>query len=293
MLLPLRRYLLSVIFFLGSSADLQDSPVELDEGRCGNSFSLLQREVEIQAKIDAGKEGVTHPQISPLNMEVGFIQQGEPGECTAAHLETLLKGLEKQNQKSLETVLTFPLVVLLLLSLIVLLMGHKLVTPVVLLSTVIGSFLLTFEFSLQVSTSCTLPLYAGVAAAVLAGGLAMCFLELAIVIPGAMFGAGLAYQVQSVLLVVSPSLSHSAWMVDYFWCIALCAALVFAYLAHAFLEDIFILITSLLGALGLTISSRALLDEYMSFQMCPTASVACTLLAYVVGSTFQHRSYEK
>eukprot|EP00931_Biecheleriopsis_adriatica_P055553 TRINITY_DN32879_c0_g1_i1.p1 TRINITY_DN32879_c0_g1~~TRINITY_DN32879_c0_g1_i1.p1 ORF type:complete len:277 (+),score=45.15 TRINITY_DN32879_c0_g1_i1:54-884(+) len=276
MLLPLRCYLLSVIFFLGSSADLQDSPTELDEGRCGNSFSLLQREVEIQAKIDAGKEGVTHPQISPLNMEVGFIQQGEPDECTAAHLETLLKGLEKQNQKSLETVLTFPLVVLLLLSLIVLLMGHKLVTPVV-----------------QVSTSCTLPLYAGVAAAVLAGGLAMCFLELAIVIPGAMFGAGLAYQVQSVLLVVSPSLSHSAWMVDYFWCIALCAALVFAYLAHAFREDIFILITSLLGALGLTISSRALLDEYMSFQMCPTASVACTLLAYVVGSTFQHRSYEK
>eukprot|EP00931_Biecheleriopsis_adriatica_P055554 TRINITY_DN32879_c0_g1_i2.p1 TRINITY_DN32879_c0_g1~~TRINITY_DN32879_c0_g1_i2.p1 ORF type:complete len:231 (+),score=37.33 TRINITY_DN32879_c0_g1_i2:54-746(+) len=138
MLLPLRCYLLSVIFFLGSSADLQDSPTELDEGRCGNSFSLLQREVEIQAKIDAGKEGVTHPQISPLNMEVGFIQQGEPDECTAAHLETLLKGLEKQNQKSLETVLTFPLVVLLLLSLIVLLMGHKLVTPVVLLSTVIG-----------------------------------------------------------------------------------------------------------------------------------------------------------
>eukprot|EP00441_Pelagodinium_beii_P015956 CAMPEP_0197672552 /NCGR_PEP_ID=MMETSP1338-20131121/79221_1 /TAXON_ID=43686 ORGANISM="Pelagodinium beii, Strain RCC1491" /NCGR_SAMPLE_ID=MMETSP1338 /ASSEMBLY_ACC=CAM_ASM_000754 /LENGTH=297 /DNA_ID=CAMNT_0043252679 /DNA_START=98 /DNA_END=988 /DNA_ORIENTATION=- len=296
LMLPPRCYFLALLLFpsLASNA-LHDSPGDRDAGQCGpeSQVSFIQRKVDIQLKIVDDTEKDLHEiqagsQIPSLShIEVNSAQK-KSEECMASDFDALLKGLQQKHQESFETVYAFPLIALLIVSAVTLLMGHKLVTPVVLTSTALGSFYLTFEIFLQISTSCSLPVYAGAAAGLLAGAVVLCFLELAIVIPGAIFGAVLAYQIQSILLAADPSLSQNLWMVDYFWSIATGCALVFAYIAHTLREDIFILITSVLGAFGIEISVRGILEE-MSYEMSPMASAGCMVVALVMGLVVQHR----
>jgi len=264
--------------------------------------SLVQRAVDLRVKtLDSTEMLPKDPEarerstgnIPHFSQMQASSLRNAADECLATDLETLLKGLQTQHQDSVNAILAYPLIALLILSTVMLLIGHWLVTPVVLVSTISGTFFLTFEIFLAISTSCTLPVYAGAVAGLLAGAIAMCFLELAIIIPGAVFGAIAAYQLQSILLVVSPSLAQKGFMVDYFWSIALCSALLFAYLAHRLREDIFILVTSTIGAYGIEISLRGLLEDFTSYSMTPLASLGCMVLALAIGLVVQHRSYVK
>ena len=82
-------------------------------------------------------------------------------------------------------------------------------------------------------------------------------------------------------------------MVKYYWSIALVAALVFGFLAHKMREDIFILVTSALGAFGVTVATRGLLLDYAHVRMNDLVEFLVVLAAFILGMVYQHRSYKK
>lgn len=211
--------------------------------------------------------------------------------CMATDLDALLKGLRRKSKESVNKLVTAHLIILMCSSLLVLFMGHRLVTPVIALSAIFGGFFLTFEGLLGVSSSCTLPILGGLGVGLAAFVIAMWFLEAAIVIPGAMFGALIAYSVQSAMFSVSPSFKQNSFMRDYFWTVAAGAAAVFAYVAHLMKEDIFLAVTCLLGACGFQVSLRGILDEYADIEVPPLADLGCLLAALIAGVVVQRKSF--
>ena len=141
--------------------------------------------------------------------------------------------------------------------------------------------------------SCSLPVWGAVVAGIAAALAASWFLELAIVVPGAMLGVVLAYQAQTFLTSVSPTLREAPIMTRYYWCVAILAALVFAFVAHKLREDIFILVTSALGAFGVTVAIRGLLLDYGHARMADHSELLVVLGTFILGLAYQHRSYKK
>jgi len=226
------------------------------------------------------------PQLTALTLNTENMRSA----CMAEDLEKVLKGLKESSEETISKYLGFPMILLLGASLLVLLAGHRLVTVVVLASVLLASFFLSFEFFREVSHNCSVPVWGGIIVALLATGAALCFIEVAIIVPGALFGAILAYQIQAILLTASPQLASNAFFGQYYFIIALLAALVFAYIAHKLKDDIFILFTSVLGAYGFEIALRGILLDYFSVKMSSLASLITMLSAFIVGLVVQHKS---
>ncbi|CAJ1413340.1 unnamed protein product [Effrenium voratum] len=239
----------------------------------GCAVSLLQRQIGAEP-------------LSALSVSV------RRSSCMAADLESVLRGVEKEGMPNLNKLVGVPFLVCLGLSLVLLLWGHRLVNCVVFLSCSVAGFYLAFELLRSTISSCTLPIYLGLAAAVVAVVLAFMFIELAIIVPGAWLGVILAYQVQAIMFTASPSMADS-FVGRFYWIIAVLAALAFAYLAHVFKHDIFILVTSVLGAGLFEVALRGILLDYFSVEMSSLASLLCMVAALVVGLSVQHRSYAK
>ena len=96
-----------------------------------------------------------------------------------------------------------------------------------------------------------------------------------------------------ILLTSSPSLSSNVFLTQYFWIIAVLAAIVFAYVAHRLKDDIFILLTSVLGAYGFEIALRGILLDYFSCKMSSLACLICMVVAVVAGLVFQHLASQR
>jgi len=213
---------------------------------------------------------------------------GKEDGCMTDDVQALLSGLEKA-EKHPPSGLGLPAIALLALSLVVLLMGHRLVTPVILITTGLAAFYFMFELLRSTVASCAAPVIGAAVVALLAAGVACCFLELAMVIPGGMFGVVLAYEVQTLLLSASSELRTSTFMVRYFWLIALASGLLFAWVAHKLREDIFILVTSVLGSFGTLVSLRAVLLDYAHVKMTDLAAFITLLVALIIGLVYQHK----
>ncbi|CAK9068994.1 unnamed protein product [Durusdinium trenchii] len=210
--------------------------------------------------------------------------------CMADDLEKMLKGLQESGEQHLNKYLGFPMILLLCASLLIVFMGHKLVPVVVVTSVSLTVFFISFEFLRSTTKTCSVPIWVSLVLAVAAAVVAMCFLEVAVIVPGGVFGAILAYQVQAIVLTASPSLESNVFLTQYFWSIAILAAVIFAYLAHKLKDDIFILLTSVLGAYGFEIALRGVLLDYFSVKMTSLASLISMLAAFLVGLFVQHRS---
>lgn len=251
-----------------------------------------KKHLHINASEALNKTSAT-PSISALSSaQVTSVSDG-PEQCMSTDFDALLKGLETDSEEDVGTLPWVSLFGMLTLGIIMLMFGHRLVTLVVASTSFLAGFFLTFELFLKVTTSCSLPVSAGVFVGLAVGGLALFFLELAIVVPGAVFGAILAYQVGEIFQVVSPSFWESAGMVDYFWIIAVFTALLFAYIAHILREDIFITVTSALGAYAFEIALRGILIEYVPYHMPPMVAFTCMVVAFILGLFVQNNSLQR
>jgi len=212
--------------------------------------------------------------------------------CLTKDVQAILSGL-KDTDQTLSWGVGLPAVALFFISAVVL-FGHCLVTPVVLTTSAFAGFYFTFELlKATFPASCAVPVWGAVLTGVVAAAAAAFFIELAIIVPGALFGAVLAYQAQVFLTSVSPHLRNAPIMVKYYWCVALLSALVFAFVAHKLREDIFILITSALGAFGVTVATRGLLLDYAHVHMSDMSEFIVMVATFILGMVYQHRSYKQ
>lgn len=268
---PLVVFFLTSTWWLRSSAHVTDS---LDE--CWGATSFLQKSV-----------GPIGPPIALDATEHG--SQGS--QCMAEDLEKVLKGWKESKGQNLNKFLGFPMILLLCGSLLVLLAGHRLVNIVVLTSVILATFFLTFEFLRQVlHHSGSAPIWVGIFVSILAAAASLCFLEVAIIVPGALFGAILSYQIQAILLTASPELESNVFVEKYYFVIAILAAIIFGYLAHKLKDDVFILLTAVLGAYGFEIALRGILLDYFDCKMSTLASLISMVSAFIVGLVVQHRN---
>lgn len=256
-----------VLFFLLRSCLAE----HVTDDECLGATSFLQKSVE---------------PIVPIALDATAGSQ-----CMAEDLEKVLKGLKESKGQNLNKYLGFPMILLLCGSLLVLLAGHRLVNIVVLTSVILATFILTFEFLRQVlHHSCSAPVWVGIIVSLIAAGAALCFLEVAIIVPGALFGAILSYQIQAILPTASPQLESNVFMEKYYFIIAILAAIIFGYLAHKLKDDVFILLTAVLGAYGFEIALRGILLDYFECKMSTLASLISMVSAFIVGLVVQHRN---
>mmetsp|Transcript_68869 Transcript_68869/g.139648 ORF Transcript_68869/g.139648 Transcript_68869/m.139648 type:complete len:250 (-) Transcript_68869:119-868(-) len=242
-----------VLFFLLRSCLAE----HVTDDECLGATSFLQKSVE---------------PIVPIALDATAGSQ-----CMAEDLEKVLKGLKESKGQNLNKYLGFPMILLLCGSLLVLLAGHRLVNIVVLTSVILATFFLTFEFLWQVlHHSCSAPVWVGII--------------VAIIVPGALFGAILSYQIQAILLTASPQLESNVFMEKYYFIIAILAAIIFGYLAHKLKDDVFILLTAVLGAYGFEIALRGILLDYFECKMSTLASLISMVSAFIVGLVVQHRN---
>ncbi|CAE7742450.1 unnamed protein product, partial [Symbiodinium pilosum] len=215
------------------------------------------------------------------------------GTCLANDVQAILSGLKDADQ-TLSWGVGLPTLALFLLGITVLLVGHRLVTPVVIVTAILAAFYFSFELlRASFSTSCAMPVYVAIVLGAIAGCAAFFFLEIAIVVPGAVLGVVLAYQVQVILMSTSPHLRQSPILVKYYWAIAAASALVFAFIAHKMREDIFILVTSVLGSFAVSIASRGLLLDYFHVRMTDLAELLLMVGLLILGMVYQHKTHKQ
>eukprot|EP00437_Effrenium_voratum_P028165 CAMPEP_0181406882 /NCGR_PEP_ID=MMETSP1110-20121109/5497_1 /TAXON_ID=174948 /ORGANISM="Symbiodinium sp., Strain CCMP421" /LENGTH=308 /DNA_ID=CAMNT_0023529301 /DNA_START=311 /DNA_END=1237 /DNA_ORIENTATION=- len=273
------------------AAALKTSDVDLDSPEA--SVMLLQHSVDALGTgkifIDTGLLETRQEEKAGQNVS----QPQNSETCLTKDVQAILSGL-KDTDQTLSWGVGLPAVALFFISAVVLLLGHKLVAPVVLTTSAFAGFYFTFELlKAAFPASCAVPVWGAVLMGVVAAAAAFFFLELAIIIPGALFGTVLAYQAQVFLTSVSPHLRNAPIMVKYYWCVALLSALVFAFIAHKLREDIFILITSALGAFGVTIATRGLLLDYAHVHMSDISEFIVMVATFILGMVYQHRSYKQ
>ncbi|CAE7948023.1 unnamed protein product [Symbiodinium sp. KB8] len=269
------------------AAALKTSDVDLD--------SPVASAMLLQHSVDALGTGKIFSDTRPLGTEEeekagDNVSQPQNSEtCLTKDVQAILSGL-KDTHQTLSWGGGLPAVALFFISAVVLLLGHRLVTPVVLTTSALAGFYFTFELLKPTfPASCAEPVWNAVLMSVVAAAAAACFIELAIITFGALFGTVLAYQAQVFLTSVSPHLRDAPIMVKYYWCVALLSALVFAFIAH----KICILVTSALGAFGVAIATRGLLLDYAHVHMSDISEFIVMVATFFLGAVYQHRSYKQ
>ena len=114
---------------------------------------------------------------SLVQIQVEALAPVAASQCMADDLEKIMKGVKDSGEQHLNKFLGFPMILLLAGSLVLLFFGHRLVTPVILLSTALSGFFVTFELIRSATHHCSAPVWAGIIVAILAAAAAVCFLE--------------------------------------------------------------------------------------------------------------------
>lgn len=214
--------------------------------------------------------------------------------CLARDIDRRMQGLRSSLTRAADITVDTVQVVVLALSIVLLVLGHRIINAVACITAVCLAFFLTLRFSLDLAdayfpqdpSACTWSLYGAIAVGALAGALAMLFLDIAVVVAGATVGAILAYEVKYLILIIVPSLSGSLVM-RHFWVIAAVVALLSAYVVHELREAFFIVVTSVLGAYGLTVSVAGLIASLTPNKMSSLAAEVTFAAAFMLGLLVQ------
>mmetsp|Transcript_72475 Transcript_72475/g.137719 ORF Transcript_72475/g.137719 Transcript_72475/m.137719 type:complete len:311 (-) Transcript_72475:214-1146(-) len=207
--------------------------------------------------------------------------------CPAQTTSKLLKGVFN-DAKEVEVDLTsdISIIVLLVASLLMLLMGNRLVKPSVFIIVTSAVFYPTLETLLGQTDSCTVPLYFAAGAGLLCGLVATCFLKPSFFVVGTVIGVIVAYQFQAAILVL---LEQAAWngLMDYYWIVAVLLSFLCGVFMYELAEELFSIASSFIGAYAFEISLRAFLIVYLQYEMPDGTALLVMVGAFAVGCVVQ------
>jgi len=178
------------------------------------------------------------------------------------------------------------ILVLLVGSLVMLLMGNRLVKPSVLIIVTSAVFYPTFQLLLRQTSSCTYPLYVAAAVGLICGLVATCFVKPSFFVVGSVIGVIVAYQFQAAILLL---LDQAAWngLMDYYWIVAVLLSFLCGVFLYELAEELFAIASSFIGAYAFEISLRAFLIVYLQYEMPDGTALLVMVGAFAVGCVVQ------
>lgn len=210
--------------------------------------------------------------------------KAEQDSCPARVFQSYLTGTVDKLKPDLTSEVIFP--VLVIMSLVLLLVGHKVLMPSIFIILTSAVAYPTFEILLNTTGSCYMPLVVAGGAGLFCGILAIHFLKVAFFVSGALIGLIMSYQFKaSVLLLAGKSSESNA--LQFYWAFAILIALVCGFLVYHLREDVFAIVTSLIGAYGLEIGFRASLAEFAQYEMSESMSLGFMIGAFALGLLVQ------